>query len=144
ARGSAALVPRLGGALDAIEHAELTGVLGQPALQQTPLPQQGLVRRLDGDLAADGNVGGEQALIDEMIDQRARVRRDLRPADNGRGGGPGAPVSGSPRAGQGITPCRSSASRAWRSRGMFRSESAVSSARSTAASIEPLTRPSFS
>ena len=71
--------PVAAGALDAIHHAEETGVVRQPALQQAPLSQQRLVRGLDGLLARVlGNVGGEQPLLDEMLDQRPRLGRDLR------------------------------------------------------------------
>ena len=56
-------------AYDAIGFRAL-GIVGQPALQLAPLPQQRLVGRLDGGLAARGiGVGGQQALFDKMLQQ---------------------------------------------------------------------------
>lgn len=59
------------GALDAIEHGEQASVVAGPALQQAPLAQQCLVRRLYGGLTGVlGDVSGQEALLDEQVDQR--------------------------------------------------------------------------
>ena len=66
-------------ALDAFHNAEEPGIFRQPALQQAPLAQQRLVRRLDGCLAGVlGDIGGQQALLDEMLDQWPCLGGNLR------------------------------------------------------------------
>ena len=54
------------------------GVLDEPSLQQPPLPEQRLMRRLDRDLAGiRRDVGREQPLLDQKLDERAGLFGDL-------------------------------------------------------------------
>jgi hypothetical protein len=70
--------PIAAGALDAFQHAEEHGILGEPSLQQAPLPQQGLVRRLDRGLAGVlVHICRQQALLDQMLDQRSGLGGDF-------------------------------------------------------------------
>ena len=69
------------GALYAFECGERPEVFVEPALQQSPLPEQCLMHRLDGDLAGVfGDVCGKQALLDQKVDQGGTLFWDLRVA----------------------------------------------------------------
>ena len=97
-------------ALDALQHGKQPGIFCQPALQQAPLPQQRLVRRLDGFLAGVlGNIGSEQALLDEVLDQRSRLGGNFgQPGDaatRGTGVGIDASQPGYEAASQQRQPC---------------------------------------
>ena len=68
-------------ALDSFERGERREVFFQPAAQQTPLPQQRLMRRLDCDFAGIlRHVGGEQVLGNEQVYEWTCFGRDLRHA----------------------------------------------------------------
>ena len=77
-------VPRR--ALDAFQGRQQREILGEPAFQQAPLPQQRLVRGLDRDdagLRARGvalgvRVGRQQPLLDQEVDQRRRLVGNFR------------------------------------------------------------------
>ena len=77
---------------DALQHGKQSGVFGEPSLQQAPLPQQRLVRRLDGGFARlFVDIGGEQPLLDEVLNQRPGFGGDFRKTGNAatRGAGVG-------------------------------------------------------
>ena len=70
-------------ALDAFYDTEEPGVFRQSTMEQAPLPQQRLVRRLDRMLArVFSDIGGEPALLDKMQDQWQRLGGNFRePSD---------------------------------------------------------------
>ena len=79
-------VPVARRALDALQRRQQAEILFQPAVEQAPLPQQRLVRRLDRRFASllaglrvarDTRVGRKQPLLDQKIDQRRRLRRNV-------------------------------------------------------------------
>ena len=86
-------------ALDALEHGKQSGVFGKPPVQQAPLPQQRLVRRLDGGFASlFVHVGREQTLLHQMLDQRPCFGRDFGKPGNAAAGRAGVGIdAGEPR-----------------------------------------------
>ena len=67
------------GLLHALEGRERRKVIIEPALQQAPLTEQGLVRRLDCGLTCLlRDIGGQKALLDEQINQWSALGGNLR------------------------------------------------------------------
>jgi hypothetical protein len=63
--------------LDTVEHCQERCILPEPALQQAPLSQQRLVRWLDRLFLATRDIGRQQPLLDEKIDERTRLGGDF-------------------------------------------------------------------
>ena len=62
-------LPELRGGRDAAADAQVLAVLRDPVLYTRPVPEQGLVRDCDHRAAVIGELGHEQPVLDECVDQ---------------------------------------------------------------------------